>query len=791
MRNAQAGRARSLLTPCLLSIAALGLAFTRADDLPASFDLRDYNGINYVTPVRSQIGGTCWCFGTMGAFEGNLMRTGNWIAAGEFGRPDMAEYHLDWWNGFNKFNNDDIDPPTGDGLNVHNGGDYRVATAYFSRGDGAVREIDAPTYSEPSPRWDESYHVYYPREALWFNVGENLENINTIKRAIMDHGCIAMCMAYHSSLINSSYRHYQPPEDDHPINHSITIVGWNDAEITPAPLPGAWLVKNSWGGAWGLNGYFWVSYYDKAAGQHPEMGCVQFRDIVPLPYDRIYYHDYHGWRENLPNVTEAFNAFTAADRERLSAVSFFTMDENVEYVLKVYDSFENGELLDELISQSGAITHKGYHTVDLNAPLYLFPDDDFYVYVQLSHGGHAYDCTGVVEEMMGAPLTRAIVTSTASPGESFYREGTDWIDLTSLDDSANFCIKGLAVKVGLKVTSADGSADDFVAQGPRGGPFSQTLKTYRIENTDSAPLEYEVAIPPCAQWLRIVDGGAGLLLPGQSAEVTFEITLFANVLGPGMHRAALRFTNLTTDNGTTERNADVLIGTPPARYHWNMNVDPGWTYGGDWRWGQPTGQGGQNGCPDPTSGYTGANVVGYNLYGDYANNLGSRHLTTPDLDCRGLMHPRLGFRRWLGVQGPEFDNASIRYSVTGQDWTIFWAAETEINDCQWTYQEYDLAPYTYNRDTFRLRWTMGNTDATQTYCGWNIDDVSLMGYETPEPIVGDLDADGDVDLSDLAQMLGHYGQSGVQYSDGDINGDGIVDLNDLATLLGNFACECR
>ena len=60
-----------------------------------------------------------------------------------------------------------------------------------------------------------------------------------------------------------------------------------------------------------------------------------------------------------------------------------------------------------------------------------------------------------------------------------------------------------------------------------------------------------------------------------------------------------------------------------------------------------------------------------------------------------------------------------------------------------------------------------------------------------EPIAGDLDYDGDVDLADLAQLLGSYGDVGdVSYEDGDLDGDGDVDLADLADLLGYYGDSC-
>jgi len=50
---------------------------------------------------------------------------------------------------------------------------------------------------------------------------------------------------------------------------------------------------------------------------------------------------------------------------------------------------------------------------------------------------------------------------------------------------------------------------------------------------------------------------------------------------------------------------------------WNFDSDPCWVTEGRWAFGQPTGGGGF--CGDPNSGYTGSNVYGYNLGGNYEN----------------------------------------------------------------------------------------------------------------------------------------------------------------------------
>lgn len=440
-----------------------------------SFDLRDVDGQNYVTSVKNQTGGTCWTHGTMSAIEGNVLMTGLWDGMGNPEPPNFAEYHLDWWNGFNEFNNDDLDPPTGNGLEVHYGGDYRVSSAYITRGQGVVysplandeTESDINWYAEAPDRSDPNYQLYYPRDIEWYTIDENLNNIELIKEKIRTRGVMATCMCYSSSFINN-YIHYQPPSDPLEPNHSIAIVGWDDRKNTPAPEgKGAWLCKNSWGSEWGKDGYFWISYYDKYCCKHPEMGAVSFQNVEPLAYDYFYYHDYHGWRDEKSDCQAALNVFTASALHRIRAVSFYTTADAVDYTVTIYDMFEGGTLTGELTSQSGSIEYTGFHTIDLDSPITVIPGEDFYIKLELSAGGYAYDRTSEIPvllghggqpddirsaedwvlmkgELAGDPI---IVDSTSMPGQSYYHDGSSWQDLYEFDNSANFCIKALAMNI--------------------------------------------------------------------------------------------------------------------------------------------------------------------------------------------------------------------------------------------------------------------------------------------------------------------------------------------------------
>ncbi|MBN2055178.1 hypothetical protein JW905_09665 [bacterium] len=161
-----------------------------------------------------------------------------------------------------------------------------------------------------------------------------------------------------------------------------------------------------------------------------------------------------------------------------------------------------------------------------------------------------------------------------------------------------------------------------------------------------------------------------------------------------------------------------------------MDADPGWNTQGQWAWGQPTGQGGEYGEPDPTSGYTGSTVCGYNLNGDYPNSMPVYYLTTTVFDCSEAQQVTLEFERWLGVEQPTYDHASLQVSGNGgASWQEVWQNTSTLNGGAWEHMSHELTQWAAGHAAVQVRWGMGPTDSGWRYCGWNIDDV-VLSYTT-------------------------------------------------------------
>ncbi len=160
----------------------------------------------------------------------------------------------------------------------------------------------------------------------------------------------------------------------------------------------------------------------------------------------------------------------------------------------------------------------------------------------------------------------------------------------------------------------------------------------------------------------------------------------------------------------------------------DFEQDRGWTPTELWERGSPTGGGGTNGGPDPVGGYNSPTCYGYELTGDYPNNMYETYdLTSPTIDCSGLSGVHMSFWRWLGVEEQSYDRASIQVSPDGTAWTTIWQNTETVTDASWTFREFDISAVVDSQATVYLRWTMGPTSVSRPFCGWNIDDVQVDG----------------------------------------------------------------
>ena len=137
-----------------------------------------------------------------------------------------------------------------------------------------------------------------------------------------------------------------------------------------------------------------------------------------------------------------FNAFTADGDETLKKIGIITTEDDASFTIRIWDRFEEGALLDQLVTHSGTFEHQGLHTVDLPIPITLTQEDDFFVELEVSSGGLAFDRTSDIPVLLGAS-TRTIVESHAATGESFVLQGSTWVDFTLIEATGNLCIKAM------------------------------------------------------------------------------------------------------------------------------------------------------------------------------------------------------------------------------------------------------------------------------------------------------------------------------------------------------------
>ena len=241
-----------------------------------------------------------------------------------------------------------------------------------------------------------------------------------------------------------------------------------------------------------------------------------------------------------------------------------------------------------------------------------------------------------------------------------------------------------------------------------------------------------------SEYVVVEDIASGLAYDGDpdaDGRSRYDWSLPLNMVPGGDYRVRI-FTGADWDTSTCKDESDADIRIYRVAYSTDMSEDPQgtlWTFEGGWAWGVPAGGGAADGVgnPDPSAGYSGSTVVGYNLEGNYENSMaGTEYAVLGPINCTDFADTRLTFRRWLGVE--KTDSAVLEISTNGTAWSQLWGnpLDEDITDGDggvWELVTYDISQYADQHLRVWFRWSMGPTDSLDRFCGWNLDDVAVYG----------------------------------------------------------------
>ncbi|HOI93285.1 MAG TPA: lectin like domain-containing protein [Syntrophobacter fumaroxidans] len=399
-------------------------AAVEAVTYPATYDLRTKNR---VTPVKDQGNcGSCWAFATYASVESKLKG-----ASGTGPTSNYSEQHLNATHGF-------------DWAECDGGNDF-LSMAYLGRWSGPVNEVAVPyPYAVDETAAVVIKHIQ-DVDQIKDRVG--FTDNNRIKAAVTNHGALYVSFKWLDTRYNAAkYAYWNNGTTGE--GHAVAIIGWNDNyprtnfKKAATKLPagnGAFLMKNSWGTAWGNKGYFWMSYYDRSLHTGTSFRGIQ----ATTNYKRSYQYDPLGWVTSLGIDSTVFwgaNIFTArADAPSIKAVSFYTGAPNTKVTIYVRKNVsatnpKSGTQVGAALTKT--IPTMGYHTVVFSTPKAVTAGKKFSVLIRFNTPGYKYPLPVELAEpdySSGA---------TASANQSFYSaNGSTWTDITTFDPTCNVCIK--------------------------------------------------------------------------------------------------------------------------------------------------------------------------------------------------------------------------------------------------------------------------------------------------------------------------------------------------------------
>lgn len=348
----------------------------------------------YVTDAKNQGKyGTCWAFSACSAAETSLIKKG--LATKD--NIDLSESHLAYYlyhTYSDKYNNTKGDKTIALSSFEENGGNHAV-TVHAIDNFGFAKEslypynqlLNMSKSASQSKQYDTSYIL---KNAYSVNFNDRL----SIKQAIVQYGSVATMYYSDEKCYYDIDNHtsYYNPKNLAVINHAVTIVGWDDQfsqnNFKNKPLhDGAWLVKNSWGKAFGEDGYFWMSYDETSLSQAYVYDCDKKMSQDIYQYDGSAASSYLYIQDTmtLANVYKVQNTNTQKSQQ-LDSVLFGTEDNDLSYTIKVYGHLTNiknptsGVLL---TSQTGKTSYAGVYNIPLKNKVYLGNNTSYSIVVTL------------------------------------------------------------------------------------------------------------------------------------------------------------------------------------------------------------------------------------------------------------------------------------------------------------------------------------------------------------------------------------------------------------------------
>ena len=138
----------------------------------------------------------------------------------------------------------------------------------------------------------------------------------------------------------------------------------------------------------------------------------------------------------------------------------------------------------------------------------------------------------------------------------------------------------------------------------------------------------------------------------------------------------------------------------------------------------------------------------------------------------------------MGVEG-NGDDYALMEVYNGSEWVQIFESSTTLNESSWNEQFYDLSAYADRNPDFQVRFGLGATNSYANYCGWNIDDIRLIGYDQ-SGTCGDVNSDGNMDILDIVFLINYKYKSGPApdpLNNGNVNGVDPINILDVVYLI--------